>query len=464
MLAIEESVAAPAVQKDGSVLMHLIRPCVGKGKGRHVYESGMLRENAHKFSGWRMFFNHDTASDRKARQGLPRDVRDIGGIVMESHWDPTVPADGRFGQGAVVARVKAHPKVRELLELHPSLVEASINARATSVRPVQREGGQAWLVEGIEPKGSVDWVSEGGAGGKVVELLEAAFDGTPEEQEAALFESMTDVEAVEHLRATRPDLIELVEAAAKGDSPMDDPEYQGHFARFKKSGLDDDAAHKMAAKACAKKAQEAATEDEDKSKSGENDDPTGGEVAEVTAEQILEALAKPEVAQAITDLVEARVEEARGEIETRARAQAYADTERSIELRDMRDEAHKAIAEANLPEQFAAAARAKFDLVEGSPSAALDVWETTDDDDQVVKSASEVLAEAVALEIESQRTLVASVLPTRVRGQGPAAPAGGEGGEGEAAERKVVLAPAMKQLLQESGFEEPEKVFEQVGN
>jgi hypothetical protein len=97
------SVTEAGVQGDGTVLMHLIRPCVGRGRGRHLYTPEMLEANASKFSGWKMYLNHLSEAARRALGGLPRDIRDTGGIVVESFWDPDVPAEGRFGKGAVLA-------------------------------------------------------------------------------------------------------------------------------------------------------------------------------------------------------------------------------------------------------------------------------------------------------------------------------------------------------------------------
>lgn len=471
-LDLQESAAAPpTVEKDGTVLLQLIRPCVGRGKGRHVYEAKMLQENAHVFGGWRMFVDHDTDAERKARGGLPRSVKDLGGVVLESYWDANVPAEGRFGQGAVIGKVRAIDAVAELVKLHPSLVESSINAKATSVRPVQREGARAWLVEGIEPTGTVDWVTEGGAGGKVVSLLEAAVGGSPEEQEAALFEAMTDDEVREHLQATRPGVLLVVEEAAKpkpaDGGGEDDPEYQAHVDRYTKSGMSPDMAKRAAkAKCAAKKAVEAADEPEVPAVEPTEIPSEGGDVAKVTAEELKEAIVSdPEIGQFISDLVEARVGEARSEIETTARAQAYADTDRVIEVRDLRDAAHAQIREARLPAAFEERALQEFAIVEGVATPKLDVYEDVDDDTgEVTKPATEILREAVEGVIQEQRTLVASLKPTRVVGQGPSAkPADGEKPEG-GGEKRDTVGPLTRSMLVEAGFPDPDKVYAPVGD
>lgn len=456
-LDLQEAVASPpSVQNDGTLLLQLIRPCLGRGKGRHVYEADMLRQNADVFAGWKMYVDHQSESERKALGGLPRSVNHLGGIVLESYWDESVPPQGRFGQGAVMGKVRPVPKVLELARLHPSLVESSINARATGVKPVQREGKQAWLVEGIEKKGTVDWVTEGGAGGAIVGLLEAEFS-TPEEEEAALFDSLTDEELRARLEVERPGV--LAEAAPAGDGD-DGDEHKALCAKYVKAGMDPKMADKVARRRLAskgKKAQEAAEQPET--------DNEGGDVTKVTAEEIKEAIVTdPEVAQVIKDLVEAGIAGARDEIATQARAQAYADTDRLIEVRDLRDMAHRRIEEAKLPAAFAAKAKAQFELVEGAPTDALDVWETTDDETgEVTQSAEEALLAAVEAAIDEQRALVASLKPTRVTGQGPGAKPAGDGKPGEGGEKVDRVGPLTRSILTEAGYADPDKVYESVG-
>src|SRR4051794_24963298 len=46
-----------AVQADRTVKLHLIRPCIGRGRGTHYYSAQMLEANAHKFVGAKMYVN-----------------------------------------------------------------------------------------------------------------------------------------------------------------------------------------------------------------------------------------------------------------------------------------------------------------------------------------------------------------------------------------------------------------------
>lgn len=188
------------MQDDGTVNIHVIRPTIGQGLGRHKYSPEMLRENADVFTGWKMYIDHQSPEAKKAAGGLPRSIRDLGGRIMESWWDDTVPASGRYERGAVVAKVKPVGQVKKLIEEDPGLLEASIRAKATEVHEAMESGEQVWVVEGIrsDPPGSVDWVSEGGAGGRVADLIEGLVREEPAEggeMLKELQEALTDSES-----------------------------------------------------------------------------------------------------------------------------------------------------------------------------------------------------------------------------------------------------------------------------
>lgn len=405
--------------------MHLLRPCVGKGKGRHIYTADMLQENAANFSGWRQYIDHLSPEARRAARGLPRSIRDLGGRIVESYWDPNVPADPKagFGQGAVVGWSLPTPFIRELAENDPELVEASISANATGVKPTMHDGQRAWLVEGIEPKGSVDWVTEAGAGGKIVALMEAAY--SEEEDGMGLIEAMTDEEFIAYVEETRPHLleetaapVEVEEADSKGDDPDadgedddDDDDVVAMATRLRKKNpkLTEAQATAMAKKALS----EALNKEDD-------------DMGDITPAALQEALRSEDLRGAMKELVEAAVAEERELI----RAEARADAERQLTLRDLRDEAHKMIQEARLPDAFANRAKAQFTLSDDGPSKQLDVVDEVDDEGKVTKTARTKLQEAATAAIADQRELLAAANPTRVTGQGPAnAARSGEDGE-----------------------------------
>lgn len=399
-------------QRAKMVPLHIIRPGVGRGRGNHLYEAKMLEENADVFKGWKMYVDHLSPEARKKSHGLPRSFHDLGGRIVESYWDGTVPADAErgFGQGAVIGWAIPTPFVKQVIDNDPEIAEASISANATGVRAINRDGKRVWLVEGIEKRGSVDWVTEAGAGGRVVALMEAAYSEENEE-DTALLESMTDEDFMAWVGQSRP---HLLAEAEESETPEGDS----------------------------------------------TDNPAGAEgedMGDITPEKLQEALQSEDfqgvvdsaVQERLRPLVEAAVSEERELI----RAEARADADRQIELRDLRDEAHEIVEESRLPDPLKDQIKAEYALTDTGPTAALDaVTDQFGEDGKVEKQAKAVLREAVEARVSEQRDLLAAVNPTRVKGQGPATPS--EGDE----DRKKGEGTLWGELLQESGVD-PETAY-----
>lgn len=425
-LSLQEASAAEADERSKLLPLHILRPCVGKGKGRHVYEARMLQENAHKFAGWRQYIDHLSPEARRAAKGLPRSIRDLGGRIVEAYWDPNVPADPTkgFEQGAVVGWSLPTPFIRELAENDPELVEASISANATSVQPTMRDGRRAWLVEGIEDHGSVDWVTEAGAGGRVVALMESAY----EENEMGLLESMSDEEFIKYVEEVRPHLLaEQGNGNGDGGDGDSDSDLESMIQKMMKKNPKMSRKQAQAFAQQALKRQAAAAQEA------------------LTPEGLQEALQTDDFRGAIMPLIEAAVADERELI----RAEARADADRQLALRDMRDAAHKRIMEARLPDAFAQRAKALFEVTDNGPTTALDVVDDVDDDGHVTRSAMDKLQEAVTAAVDEQRTLLAAANPTRVRGQGTSTPAK----DGESEPPKKGEGTLWGSVLQEAGVD-----------
>jgi hypothetical protein len=445
----------------GRVPLHIIRPGIGKGRGRHLYEAKMLEEAAPNFEGWKMFLNHLSPEAKKAAGGLPRDIRDSGGRVQEAWWDDSVKpnAEAGHGQGAVMGMVRPVKFIRNLIDDDPELAEASISASATGVRQVTHEGQRCWLVEGINPRGSVDWVTEAGAGGRIVPMLEEAY-ADENDQHEALLESMSDDEIRAHLEEARP---ELLQEAGKGGDAEDDPakggdggkdELEEKVKELVGKGLPRAAAEKAARKALAES--------------------TEGEDVPVTKEEIAEAIKdSPDVlVEAATQsgpfqvflssLVESKIEEERDTI----RAESRADVDRAFQLAKMERTAHAMIAESKLPESWQTDLKAKFSLDEATnePAPALDVTDEVDDDGKLVKPALDRLREAVAEEIKREGTRLREASTTRVRSGvtqlSEARSAKETPKEGEEEQPKPAgEKPYWAQTLAEAGIPDPEKAY-----
>jgi hypothetical protein len=452
-------VAGGVFDAQGRVPIHIIRPGIGKGRGKHLYESAMLEEAAPRFSGWKMYLNHLSPEAKRAAGGLPRDIRDSGGRVQESWWDPSVPEDtaAGHGQGAVVGMVRPVKLIRELIDDDPGLVEASISATATNVRPVTRDGQRVWLVEGINPRGSVDWVTEAGAGGRIVPLLQESYSDQ-EEMDVALLESMSDDELVAHLRRERPELL-LAEAKKTEDDAEDesdggDDELAEKTRELIKKGMPPAMAKKAAQKAL----------------SESTDDPRGGDVPDITPEAIKAALsaspdlltealaANGDVQVFITSLVEAKLEQERDSI----RAEARSDVDRAFELARFERTAHGLIAESKLPESWQSDLKARFSLTENRPTDALDVEDETDEDGKVVKPAIDALRESVEAAIEHERSRLREASGTRVRSTAhklaeaaSSAPAEKQDG----GDKPAGPTPYWATILSEAGVQDPTSAY-----
>jgi hypothetical protein len=442
----------------GRVPLHIIRPGIGKGRGRHLYEARMLEEAAPTFAGWKQFLNHLSPEAKKAAAGLPRDIRDTGGIVQESWWDPDVPAnpDAAHGQGAVVGMVRPVKFVRELIDDDPALAEASISASATGVRQVTHEGQRCWLVEGINPRGSVDWVTEAGAGGRIVPLLEEAY-ASEDDMRTALLESMSADEMREHLERSHPTLLQEAKPPAKGDDE-DDPAKGGDGGKDELEEKTKELEGKGLPRAAAEKAARKALAESD----GEDDMP-------ITKEALQEALAEsPELLVEaatkngdfqvfLTSLVESKIEQERDTL----RAEAKGDVDRAFQLARMEREAHGLIAESRLPESWQKGLKERFSLSEANePAAELDVNDDVSDAGKVEKPAIEKLREAVQAEIEKERTRLREASSTRVRGATHLAEARSTEEPKEGDEPKTPAEkPYWAQTLAEAGISDPEKAY-----
>jgi hypothetical protein len=425
-LAEAAQISEEAVQDDGTLILNLIRPCVGRGRGSHLYKAEMLEANAGKFAGWKMYLNHLSEAARRALGGLPRDVRDTGGIVLESWWNPDVPAEGRFGQGAVQGRVKGVALINSLIDVDPRLIEASINATATGVKPGKVGGQRVWIVEGIEDRGSVDWVTEGGAGGKVAEIMEALIEEGDYAENATLA-GLSDDELIEYVKKNRPD---LAEAFAKKNAKVDPDEDGDDDAKELKAEADKLIASGKAksmpqalalarAALAKKKVNETAEQEDDLPKLAPEDLREAltetDEGKAVLREAVVEAVKDLNLGSEVASLLEARLEDDR-EV---TRAEIRAAAERREELRDMRVHAHAKIEESKLATPIKDRLRREFDISEGKPTRALDLVNDEDADGHVVKSAQEKLNEALTEAINDGLKLMAEINRTSVRGQGP---------------------------------------------
>lgn len=385
---LERARARGVELREGEELLQIIRPTIGRGKGTRYYSPEVLEADAPNWAGARMFRNHLTETERRKLEGLPRPIEHLAGRIRESWWDGDVPADDRFEQGGVYAAIKPTRFIRETLDDDPDLIESSISALATAIRPDMKDGRRVAVVEGIRLKPrSVDWVTEGGAGGRA--LRESAHD-----EEEAVLESMTDTEIEEYLTAERPGLLEALAEHREGGPGGN------HNDRREEIDVPDTITPEALTEALSTEDGKAAL----------------APLMNAAIQEALDGYVPEGYVKA--DEVEHLVESKMAERADLIRIEARGDLERQIELRDMADKAVALVEAAKVHPRLGKRITSQFALVEGEPTEALNIQADYDDSGNVVKPAMEKLVEAVTAEIDDARSIMGDLRPTRVRGAG----------------------------------------------
>ena len=155
-----------------TVRVKLIRPGAGNKADRHYYPAPMLRRDAARFAGAKMYETDHRNEEKSTRT-----------------WVSTIRAVSDFdADGSPVAEVVVHdPSFAERLRnLNAasmlSKMECSILASGR-VKEGDVDGETYRIVERIEDVQSVDWVTKAGAGGQAVALAESE-EGAPGEGDA----------------------------------------------------------------------------------------------------------------------------------------------------------------------------------------------------------------------------------------------------------------------------------------
>lgn len=347
----------------------IIREGFGNRRDNHYYGRGVLEGAATDFKNAKMYVDHLDPEAVKKLNGMPRSVKDIGGRITEA-WIDKVE-----GQTVIKARAKiAQPWLWELIESDPDLLGVSINAWGKS-KAGTVEGRQARIVEGISKIGSVDWVTEAGAGGKVVSLVEAQLE---EEAEVEMETPVTDL-TVEQLQEERPDLVDELVALLR-ESDDEDEETQADASQ---DADDDDA-------------DDGDDADDDGDDDGDDEDE---EVTEADIEAYALQLAEAKLEEAVKAAVKVVMERYDGRIQ-----EMEATHKREVGKVEQRYEAARIIEQAGFKPPTEKALKAEF----------FDVFFEGDDD----KSPSEKLKEAVIAAIEEKRQELSAYTEARVTGTG----------------------------------------------
>jgi hypothetical protein len=161
-----EILSEGVVPSDGqgplTMRVKLIEPGWGNPKDKHYYSREVLARDAHVFDGT-MMFESDHKNDKSTRTWVSTVRKVVGFSPTGAPIAEVVVHDPGFAQ-----RVR-NLKTAGLLEQLPCSILAT-----GQVKPGKIEDKDASIVESITAAESVDWVTRAGAGGKALELAEAA--------------------------------------------------------------------------------------------------------------------------------------------------------------------------------------------------------------------------------------------------------------------------------------------------
>lgn len=149
--------------KPFEVSVQIIKPGWGNTRDNHYYPREMLRRDAKKFEGAKMYETDHRDAEKSTRTWVST-VKEISGFTDD---------------GAPIARVVVHDPgfVERLRNLNQAnmldKMECSILASGAAKNGFELDGRKGRVVESITDVSAVDWVTRAGAGGKVLSIAES---------------------------------------------------------------------------------------------------------------------------------------------------------------------------------------------------------------------------------------------------------------------------------------------------
>lgn len=390
-------VEGTADRKKREVELDLIAEGFGNKRDGHYYSREILERHAKDFEGAKQYVDHLDPETLKKLNGMPRSVRDLAGRLVET-WVDT----NSEGKRVIRGRAKvAQPWLWELIENDPDLLGVSINAWGKS-KDGQVNGQQARIVEGISKIGSVDWVTEAGAGGKVVSLVEAQLE--QEEQEMATISELS----VEQLREERPDLVDELLDTLISESDEEKPEAEeSQAATATATAEPEEESEEPTAEESEEEEAEGEEPEESEDEEHEPIDLSDEEVAEIEA--AIEDRATELAQSKLDEAVDAAVEVMRKKFED-ALLEQQDEFERQLAIRDQRVIAARMIEQAGFKRATEQALKEEFHDAYFPPE--------ENDNGEEIKPAEDVLKEAVEAAIERKRSELEEYTEARVSGAG----------------------------------------------
>lgn len=220
-IPLTESKKSPIVDKNGKAKIKIISP--GWGESAY-YKPEILERDAKVFKGAKMFWNHQTSEEEKARP--EGNLNNLAGLIEN---EPKYDQNGPRGAG-VYGEAKIYEAYREPVEEMASDIGVSIRAGGTGKKG-KIEGREGLIAEAIKYSKSVDFVTTPGAGGEILPLFEAA--GTNKWKEAMKIQNnfekggnemkIEDL-TLEQLKESRKDLYDIIISESKPTEPQVKPE------------------------------------------------------------------------------------------------------------------------------------------------------------------------------------------------------------------------------------------------
>lgn len=194
------------LRPDNTARIKIIRP--GWGSSGY-YPKEVLRRDGPKIfkAGLHMHWNHATPAEEAERPEGSLDSL-AGELVTDAHWQEDNDGGGLYADAKVFGRYK-----EAVEELAPH-IGVSIRAMGKA-SPGEAEGKRGAVISELTAACSIDYVTVAGAGGRVVQMFEAARTGapTPMQQE----ESMTAEESAK-LQEAQSKIARLEEALLLRDA------------------------------------------------------------------------------------------------------------------------------------------------------------------------------------------------------------------------------------------------------
>ncbi len=158
-----------AVRRDGTVGLKLIAP--GWGASGYYPAETLRRDGPKTFkAGTKMYWNHPTMAQESERP--EGDLRDLAAVlVSDARWEES----GAAGPG-LYADAKVFGDYAPAVEELAPHIGVSIRASGRAATG-EAEGRQGPIINALTVGRSVDFVTEPGAGGRIVEMFEAARPG-----------------------------------------------------------------------------------------------------------------------------------------------------------------------------------------------------------------------------------------------------------------------------------------------